>query len=181
MLSFENPSLSGRKHTEKEKKDMKRSNNFTLVELLVFFSVVLILMTLLLPALGKAREKAMTISCINNLSQIGKCWAMYLSQYDDNTPLNSDEMTSGTDIYACWQDLLYFQMGKFPVQKQKIAYYTENDAERKGEIIRLRAPFACPAQKILNRGKRTLSPQQVLQRRQRQQSGTVRNMELEYR
>lgn len=132
---------------------MSRNKQFTLIELLVVLSVVSILMTLLLPALGKAREKAMTISCINNLSQIGKCWAMYLSQYDDNTPLNSDMMTSGTDIYACWQDLLYFYMGKFPVQKQKIAYYTENDAERKGEIIRPRAPFACPAQKILNRGK----------------------------
>ena len=108
---------------------------FTLIELLVVIAIVAILAALLLPALGKARSKARTISCISNLSQIGKVWAMYLNNSDDNTPLNLDAMTSGVDIYASWQDLLYFSMGLYPIQKQKIAFYTQNDADRTGDII----------------------------------------------
>lgn len=125
---------------------------FTLVELLVVIAIIAILAALLLPALGKARSKARTISCVSNLSQIGKVWAMYLSSSDDNTPLNLDAMTSGVDIFASWQDLLCFSMGGYPIQKQKIAFYTQNDAERTGDIIAPRPPFACPSQMVKNKG-----------------------------
>lgn len=125
---------------------------FTLIELLIVISVIAILISVLLPALGKARQKAMTISCISNLSQIGKSWTMYLDSQDGNTPLVLDVMLSGVDAYASWQDLLYFQMGKYPIQKQKIAYYTVNDAMRTGNIIDPRPPFGCPAQMVRNNG-----------------------------
>ena len=63
-----------------------RSRGFTLIELLVTISIIALLIAILLPALGAAREMARTLECMSNHRQIGVAMHDFASQAEDRFP-----------------------------------------------------------------------------------------------
>ncbi|MFN0068843.1 MAG: type II secretion system protein [Limisphaerales bacterium] len=77
-----------------------RRAGFTLIELLVVIAIIAILASLLLPALGKAREKGRQAACVNHLRQLTLCWAMYAD--DNDGKLVPNEAAGEISLPGAW-------------------------------------------------------------------------------
>ena len=75
---------------------MKRRKGFTLVELLVVIGIIALLVSILMPALGKAKELAKQIMCASQLSGLGKSIMMYENDYKEQTPKGWSKNTLNT-------------------------------------------------------------------------------------
>ncbi len=92
-----------------------RVAGFTLIELLVVIAVIALLAGMLLPVLGRAKQRAQGIRCASNLKQLGVAVALYLSEYNgriqvdaplepDNTwasILNTNQPPGALDVFVC--------------------------------------------------------------------------------
>jgi prepilin-type N-terminal cleavage/methylation domain-containing protein/prepilin-type processing-associated H-X9-DG protein len=77
-------SLPGRPNSSRR----SARHGFTLIELLVVIAIIAILASLLLPTLSKAKAKATTAGCLNNLRQLHLCWQMYSEEHGERLPGN---------------------------------------------------------------------------------------------
>ena len=72
---------------------MGKKRAFTLVELLVVVGIIAVLISLLLPALSRAREAAKATRCLSNIKQLSNALAMYVNENNGWLPVQPGDVS----------------------------------------------------------------------------------------
>jgi prepilin-type N-terminal cleavage/methylation domain-containing protein/prepilin-type processing-associated H-X9-DG protein len=88
---------------------------FTLIELLVVISIIAVLVALLLPALGRAKEAGRGTACLSNLRQIGIGLQVYVGDSNNRLPSMSDIYPGVTNEFPGPDMVLSNQLGNLNV------------------------------------------------------------------
>ena len=102
---------------------MRKREGFTLVELLVVISIIIILAAILFPVFARARDKAQQTKCINNMKQMSAAIALYEDDYDTIMP----DYVPTVDYGFMWKDLMNPYLKA--IRKGQTAGYLETEGQ----------------------------------------------------
>jgi prepilin-type N-terminal cleavage/methylation domain-containing protein/prepilin-type processing-associated H-X9-DG protein len=114
----------------------ERRRGFTLVELLVVIGIIALLISILLPALGKARKAGNTVKCLSSLRSLGQAFQLYAIDYKGYWPVAVHEPGNhiNIDVQRRWPDLIYPYIGS----RGDVILYTDIYKDKRSVI------WGCP-------------------------------------